>query len=1200
MKLGISYSTKWKSAFAVFILIAGLSLFNSSPLFSQGSTGRILGTVTDQTGGAVAGATVAVTDTQRGTSRNLITDEAGEYNAPSLTPSTYKVHVEAKGFKAIDRQNVILEVNGNVRVDIQLQPGDVSQTITVTEEVPLIETTNAELGGTLQNAIIENLPLNGRNFENLLTLRPGVEIYVGGGGWTQSTNGVRPHDNVYMVEGVNSNDPWMAQSIMNAAMAAGDAGTILPVDAISEFKTQVNPSAEYGWKPGAVVSVGIKSGTNSFHGTAYAYGRSDSFDARNWFNQVPAEKTPLNLEQFGATVGGPIKKDKLFFFANFEEQRYTVGNPAQHHVPSTTAGGGAGTSLIDTCLALAPANRAPLSLELAGLDSTCTPIPAATVGGFQGLFPVNSSNELTTDLNSVNEINSGLVKGDYHINDKNTLTGMYFISPGNGILADDPGRQLDPQYLTNQYARSQVGSGAWTWTPSSTWVNEARVGYSHYYQVFQSEDHAIDPASYTFHGQPYPIFTGQTNSAYFGLPRIRINSFKGWQAGASWPKTVGPDSVTQLADHVSYLRGKHAFKFGGEILLNKSTSNVTANAKGPVQFRNLTDFFTGTAQSSGSTAFLTGNLLRHMSYNGYAAFLQDDWRIKPTVTVNLGLRYEITTVMKEANNLIGNFDPVAGLQQVGMGGVSAPFNGDHNNLSPRLGIAWDVRGDGKTVIRAGGSIIYEQVSLDAFNGQGNFLGLRMIPSGAALYSNGDGVTFTQGTGTINVVDTAGLASPNLANQWATNSSSNPLYAQTPQCGTGLNGDPPPCNILGVDRNLRTPYVSTWTLGIQRAITNNMSLEVAYVGNHGTKLLGLTDLNQPPIGSGFTVPDGERLNETYTKSCPTTNGVGLGIGSNPCFPYLQYIDFFSNINKSNYNGLQVSLTQRTSHGLSFTAGYTYAHALDDNGDNEGNGLHVPIDSANPGSLYGNSDFDIRHRFTFSVDYAIPGRKGYGQLLEGWAINSIVTIETGAVWGVNDQGNDFSGTGESANPLGSIGEQWVFSGNPADFTPVHGWTDTNGGAGGVPYFPGGNGGTSPTGNAACDSKAAALGASALANLDSTGCFAVGNSVLVPQANGTLGTTPRNIFRDQGFKNLDMSVTKAFKFNERISAEFKAEIFNLFNHPTFANPYGGPGGGTADPSVGAGYGFAGATPDVLSSNSVLGAGGARAIQLGAKFTF
>jgi hypothetical protein len=301
---------------------------------------------------------------------------------------------------------------------------------------------------------------------------------------------------------------------------------------------------------------------------------------------------------------------------------------------------------------------------------------------------------------------------------------------------------------------------------------------------------------------------------------------------------------------------------------------------------------------------------------------------------------------------------------------------------------------------------------------------------------------------------------------------------------------------------------------------------------------------------------------------------------------------------------VSLTQRTSHGLSFTAGYTYAHALDDNGDNEGNGLHVPIDSANPGSLYANSDFDIRHRFTFSVDYAIPGRKGFGQLLEGWAINSIVTIETGAVWQLNDQGNDFSGTGESGNPLGSIGEQWVFSGKPTDFTPILGLTDTNctpdGCSGGVPFFDGSAAFPIPT---TCTAAATAVGGDAVANLGGSGCFAAGpgnRSVLVPQASGTLGTTGRNIFRDQGFKNLDMSVTKAFKFKERFSAEFKAEIFNVFNHPTFANPYGGPGGGAADPSAGAGFGFAGATPDVLSSNSVLGAGGARAIQLGAKFTF
>src|SRR5882762_4482376 len=283
-------STMIKKTLQVLGVMFGLLLL-SLPAFSQGSSGRIVGTVTDANGGAVTGATVTILDTQRGTSRALTTDESGAYNAPNLTPGAYKVRVEFKGFKTTERQNIVLEVGQELRVDLTLQPGEQTQTITVTEEVPLVETTNAELGGTLQNEVINDLPLNGRNFENLLDLRPGVQKYVGNSGWTQSSNGLRPHDNFFMVEGVNSNDPWMAQSMMNAVMAAGDAGTMLPIDAIDEFKTQQNPRAEYGWKPGAVVNVGIKSGTNSIHGSAYAYGRTTGWDARNYFNRADATTT---------------------------------------------------------------------------------------------------------------------------------------------------------------------------------------------------------------------------------------------------------------------------------------------------------------------------------------------------------------------------------------------------------------------------------------------------------------------------------------------------------------------------------------------------------------------------------------------------------------------------------------------------------------------------------------------------------------------------------------------------------------------------------------------------------------------------------------------------------------------------------------------------------------------------------------------
>src|SRR6202521_1479419 len=355
------------------------------PAFSQGNAGRILGTLTDQSGGVMAGATVTVTDTQRGTTRTLTTNQSGEYNSPGLLPSNYTVRAEATGFKTIERTGILLEVNTDLRVDLSLQPGQQNQTITVTEALPLVETTNAELGGTLQSEIIDSLPMNGRNFQNLLQLRPGVMIYPGGTSYSESTNGLRSHDNLYLVNGIYSSTPWDGQSVMNSSLHAGDAGTILPVDAIEELKTQENPRAEYGWKPGAIVNIGIKSGTNALHGTGYAYGRATAFDARNFYDAAPAPKAPVGLEQFGGTFGGPIKKDKLFYFANYEGQLYSIGNPVLHQFPVTTSIGNPTTSLIDACLVAAmgsaPKQLTALSAELAGLSFNKATLGTSTPTG---------------------------------------------------------------------------------------------------------------------------------------------------------------------------------------------------------------------------------------------------------------------------------------------------------------------------------------------------------------------------------------------------------------------------------------------------------------------------------------------------------------------------------------------------------------------------------------------------------------------------------------------------------------------------------------------------------------------------------------------------------------------------------------------------------------------------------------------------
>ena len=307
------------------LLLATFTLLLCSvPALTQSTAGRILGTVTDKSGAAVAGAKVVITDIQRGTSRTLTSDESGAYSAPDLQPGTYKIHVEAKGFKATERPSVAIEVATDVRADFTLQPGQVSETVVVQEDVPLVNTTTSTLGGTLSNQEINDLPLNGRNYENLLQLRPGVMRYPGGGFSTTSSNGLRAEDQAYYIEGLYNSEPYSGQAIVNGAGIAGDSATILPIDAIQEFNVVQSPPAEYGSKPGAVVNVGLKSGTNSIHGSAFMFGRDGAMDARNYFNAIPSPKLPRTMEQFGGSLGGPIVKDKAFFFGAYEGQRYNV------------------------------------------------------------------------------------------------------------------------------------------------------------------------------------------------------------------------------------------------------------------------------------------------------------------------------------------------------------------------------------------------------------------------------------------------------------------------------------------------------------------------------------------------------------------------------------------------------------------------------------------------------------------------------------------------------------------------------------------------------------------------------------------------------------------------------------------------------------------------------------------------------------
>ncbi len=1196
-------------------ILAGLVvLLAALPLFSQGSAGRILGSVTDQSGGVVAGATVTVTDVQRGVTRTLTTDAAGEYLAPDLVPGTYMVRGVATGFKTVERGGLLLQVRQDIRVDLVLQPGDQAQTVTVTEEAPQIETTNATLGGTLSNVTINDLPLNGRNYQNLLVLRPGMMIYPGGGGWTQSTDGIRPEDNQYIVDGLTNDNPLTGLTIINGPGVAGDAATILPIDSIQEVNILENPPAEYGGKPGGVVTVGIKSGTNTIHGTAYAFGRDTSFDARNFFNPPPAPERQVGLEQYGVTVGGPIKKDKLFYFLGYEAESYTVGNTNQASVPEanpqpsvngTTMGGctvitagDCANSLPDAISdiqaynLLNPSTAVPLSalsLKLAGCTPPTGSGTAYTCTG--GLFPTNNgtSANFPNGFPDVFRSDNGVAKIDYHINDNNTLNGMYFQSVG--IITAEDVIYLQPQWLSTQINTPKVFGVDEAWVPNSRWVNDARFGYIDMNRNNKTVDQSV-PAS------TYGIYTGVTNPIIGSLPQIHIAGFTPLGGSPGWPSLQGPAVVYQFVDYVAYLRGNHAFKFGGEIRHNGVDVGAYGGSKGLIRFFGqgggvgeafatstpLEDFLAGFP--SGANVQL-GSPQRHLTTWEYAGSVQDDWRVTPKLTMNLGLRYDFITPLRESNDLLGNFDPTLGLLQVGKQ-ISSPYNADHKDFGPRLGLAWDITGKGTTVVRAGASLIYDsQLPMFVFSNlsgnaqNGTTGGLITVPTGAAQItcpascmtstSPTYGVPVTvQGTGSI-AVSSISVSPTSLASSWQNNGTGNTIFppASTPiQCGDGLTppptpgnlfptADPGPCNISAMDRNFRNPYVTNWTLGIQHAFTPNLSLDVAYVGNHGTGLPGIRDINQPTPGS--------------------SSALGPLSGQ---YPYLGFIDVLSNLYKSNYNGLQVSLTQRPFHGLSFTAGYTYSHALDD--DSYNISPFLPQDSTHPEREYASSDFDIRHRFTFSLTYAIPGMKSPGQLLEGWSVNSIVTWQTGEPWIVDDFTDNISGTGELA-------DRWDFFGNPKDFTS---------GPNPIPYY------TGSTLSAFPQPCVNAYNANPNNSMFTYGCYAQGSSAMIAPALGTFGTMGRNMFRGSDLSNVDLSITKQWRFRERLTAQFRAEFFNILNHPNFTNPYGASNaygiGAFADPSDTSQFGCGCATPDQAAGNPVLGSGGNRAMQLGLKLIF
>jgi len=1215
------------------IITAGLFLSLACvQLFSQANTGRIAGTVVDKSGASIAGAAVTITDVERGTPRTVNTDQAGAYNVPSLLPGTYRIRVEYTGFQPVERPNVALEVGRELRADFTLEPGEQTRTITVTAEAPMVNADNSVLGGTLQPGTIQDLPLNGHNFMNLLQLRPGVTIYPGGGAWTQTTNGLRPEHNVYILDGISAMEPLGGQSTINSLSLAGDAATLLPVDTIQEFTTQQNPKAEFGWKPGSITSIALKSGTNAWHGTAAAFGRTDAADAKNPFLGSD-QKQEINLQQFGATFGGHIKKDKLFFFGAYEGQRYDIGNPATWTFPSLDPNAqpiaGNTTSLIGACRSQLAAGRAlsPTSLKISGFDSNCNRTQGYSIFDLSSAFErVPDANGaagavVTGSLSTHYKVDGGLGKMDYQLSSKDTINGKYFEGKHTGLVINSQ-TITQPYWAPTDTATVQFAGGDWVHIINSAMVNSLRFGFNRFYQTFETSDCPGSGGSQPDYGVNFGYGKDKPNC---GFTNVSLTPFSG-QIGccSSFPKYYGPDHIFEVIEGLSMLRGKHSFKMGGEFHSTSIGNGGTFNrGRGQVTFANLETFMTGA--TSGNGQILIGDPRRNPYNRSWAAYLQDDWRVTPRFTLNLGLRYEYLGTLHEGNDLLANFIPGKGFTQLGKN-TDQMFAPDKNNFAPRLGMAWDVTGNGKTIIRGGANVLYVTPGWWIFLSQQNTnnpaTGLGTNPSGftlcrGAINTTGAGCAAGVATDpTIGTIQASGLPLPPapvtvgvpgtpLPGQvnWNQNPSvyGGNIYPSSTdtsllKCGTNRL-----CTAQATDPNLRNGYVFSWSLGVQRQLTNTLSIDLNYVGNHAMKLLGLQYTNTPPVGAGYCLgfsaaqvaavaASGTPCPSTITASTGTNaNAIQIARPLNTLYPYLSYIYTVQNLYHSNYQGAQLAVTQRATRGLSYTIGYTFAHALDQSTGERAGPTGTPFDFRHD---YSNSDFDIRNRFTATITYALPSKKGFAQLLEGWKATSIVTIQSGLPWGVlGSRGNDPAGIAEFV-------DTWNFAGSPSDFSG----RKTNA----IPFFlpgvpaAGQNAANYAINNPACTSKVGAPGSLSYVALQKWGCFVSGGSVMVPPAIGSYGNMVRNMFRGNGIHYWDASIIKEFRFTEKFRAEFRIEAFNITNTMQFGNPqFNGAGGNTPFGTPGS-FGASQATPDVSNNNPSLGSGGPREFQFGLKLIF
>jgi hypothetical protein len=934
---------------------------------AQTFRGTILGTVTDSSGLAVAGATVTVKNADTGLLRTTQTSADGSYSVTELPIGTYSVTVSQTGFQTSVTSEVVVNVAGERRVDVALKPGQVSERVEVSgAELPQLETTTNDLGGVLTSKTVENIPVNGRDYTKLIYLNPGVagspdQISDSPGSFgVFSMNGARGRANNFLLDGTDMNDGYRNDPAINEAGVFGTPATILPIDAVAEVRVISNFEPEYGRNAGAVINIVTKSGTNTFHGTAAEYFRNSALDARNYFNPVKNAdgtsnpKAPFHNNQYGGSLGGPIIKDKTFFYLDYEGQQEPVGVVTLASVPTGSAPDGS----------LSPSDASnPVISKLLALH----PWPAPNLGG--GRASVVSP--------SFNRLSSMIAKIDHSFNANNLVTGRYFFGDSEQsfpLALTATGGQL-PGFNTFTPTRVQLVSLSYVHTLGATKVNELRYGWNRFAEGFF-------PADRSFHPSSIGLITG-TGPADAGLPILLVSGVAQLGATSSVPRHR-VDSNSQVLDNFSWKINKHDLKFGVDFHRTSIQQYFDKYFRGRLKFDSVSDFLAGDV-SSGFQYF--GDSTRHTFENNFGLYVQDSFRITPRLTLNYGMRWDYIGVVGEKKNLLSNItsvSPAAGtgtftLTQVGQPGLSSLYNPDKKNFAPRVSLAWDVTGKGKTVVRAGYGLFFDSFSQDMVLGH---LPYAPFFDPGPAYNN---------IGPAPILSTGAVG--------GTIVSGSPVFAPTSTCDFE-------CDVFGFDRNIKTPYMENYNLNIQQQITSKAVLQVSYVGSQGHRLWRFFDIGQP----------GTAAINAADVACDCINDFGNAARPFAGNPYgAFYVLQENSTGKSNYNSLQTSFRINGWHGVTSILNYVWSRSMDNSSDGEDFEPNAaqPNDSTRPNLEYGPSNFNVPHRFTWIFGYDLPHMDGGMQKLRnGWGMNSSVTLQSGQPFQFNyNFQDDFSGSGNA---------------------------------------------------------------------------------------------------------------------------------------------------------------------------------------------